>query len=142
MTLTEHADPVPAIAASLRTFFLLPSNVALFKGAVRVSEEDVPTDWNLRTDPPVATVYDDGGTVFWPYKRDPTIRVTVRARGKPIAKRVAARAEGHLRSNIPAGLAAIRREGGSAFVVTADSQTGADLVSFTFSAVVPTIQTA
>lgn len=136
----EHADPIPAIAASLREFFLLPTNVALFKGAVRVSEEDVPTDWTLRTDPPLATVHDDGGAVTWPIKRDPTIRITVRARGKPIAKRVAARADGHLRANLPGGLAAIRSSG-SAFVVTTDSLSGADMASFTLPAVVPTIET-
>lgn len=139
--MTEHADPVPAYAERLREFFLLPSNVALFNGAVRVSEEDVPTDWNLRTDPPLATVYDDGGPASWPYLRDPTIRITVRARGKPLAKRVAARADGHLRANLPSGVACIRRERGSAFVVTADSATGADLASFTHSVAVPTIQT-
>lgn len=137
----EHADPIPAIADALREFFLLPSNVALFGGAVRVSAEDVPTDWSLRTDPPLATVHDDGGAVTWPIKRDPTIRITVRARGKPIAKRVAARADGYLRANLPSGLAAIR-DGGSAFVVATDSDTGADLASFTLPAVVPTIQTA
>lgn len=136
----EHADPVPAIAAALREFFLKPTNVALFNGAVRVAEEDVPTDWTLRTDPPLATVHDDGGAVTWPIKRDPTIRITVRARGKPVAKRVAARADGYLRANLPAGMAAIRSSG-SAFVVTTDSITGADLVSFTLPAVVPTIET-
>lgn len=137
----ENADPIPAIAAALRVFFLLPSNVAIFSGAVRVAEEDIPTDWNLRTDPPCLVVYDDGGPVFWPYKRDPTIRLTARARGKPIAKRVCARAEGYLRENIPAGLAHIRRSGG-AFLVTTDSSTGADLASFTVPAVVPTIEIA
>lgn len=141
MSLTEHADPVPAFAASLRAFFLLPSNVAEFAGAVRVSEEDVPADWKLRSDPPLATVYDDGGAVTWPVLRDPIIRISVRARGKPLAKRIAARADGYLRANLPSGVACIRRERGSAFIVTTDSLSGADLVSFTLSAVVPTIQT-
>lgn len=135
-----HADPVPAIADALREFFLLPSNVALFGGAVRVSQEDVPTDWVLRTDPPLAVVYDDGGPVQYPIKREPTIRITVRARGKPVAKRVAAFADGHLRAALPVGLAAIRSSG-SAFLVTTDSVTGADLASFTLPAVVPTIET-
>jgi hypothetical protein len=134
---TVHADIVPAYAAVLRAYFLLPSSILDFGG----TEEDVPTDWNLRSDPPVATVYDDGGGVTWPAYRDPTIRVSVRARGKPLAKRIAARADGHLRANIPSGVALIRREHGSAFLVTADSVTGADLVSFTQSIVVPTIQT-
>lgn len=137
----ENADPVPAIANALRVFFLLPSNVAIFSGAVRVAEEDVPTDWVLRSDPPVLVVYDDGGPVFWPYKRDPTIRLTARARGKPVAKRVCARAEGYLREHLPSGLATIRRSG-SAYLVTTDSASGADLASFTLPAVVPTIETA
>jgi hypothetical protein len=135
-----NPDPIPAIATALRAYFLLPSTVAIFNGAVRVAEEDVPTDWNLRSDPPVLVVYDDGGPVFWPYKRDPTIRFTARARGKPVAKLVAAHAEGYLREHIPGGLAHIRR-GGSSFLVTTDSATGADLASFTLPAVVPTIET-
>lgn len=135
-----HADPVPAVITSLRAFFMLPSQIAEFGAACRVedAEDGIPDDWNLRTDPPLITVSDDGGPVQYPIKRDPTIRILVRARGSRLAKRVAAVADGYLRAHLPDGMATIRR-GGSAFVATRDSDTGADLASFTLPAVVPMI---
>ncbi|GJJ23734.1 hypothetical protein MTY414_74070 [Mycolicibacterium mageritense] len=133
-----HVDPVPATMARLREFFMLPSTIAEVGGACRVedAEDGVPEDWSLRTDPPLVTVSDDGGPVQYPIKRDPTIRILVRARGPRLAKRVAALADGHLRAHLPDGMATIRR-GGSAFVATRDSDTNADLASFTLPAVVP-----
>lgn len=133
-----HADPVPAVITSLRAFFLLPSTVAVLSGACRVedAEDGVPTDWSLRTDPPLVTVSDDGGPVQYPIKRDPTIRVLVRARGSRQARLVASLADGYLRSHLPSGMATIRR-GGSAFVKARDSVTLADMASFTLPAVVP-----
>lgn len=133
-----HADPVPATIVRLRAFFMLPSTIAELGGAARVedAEDGVPDDWSLRTDPPLVTVSDDGGPVQYPIKRDPTIRILVRARGSRIAKRAAALADGYLRSHLPDGMATIRR-GGSAFVATRDSDTGADMASFTLPAVVP-----
>ncbi|ORA24891.1 hypothetical protein [Mycobacterium aquaticum] len=135
-----HADPVPAVMASLREFFILPSTVAELGGQCRVedAEDGIPDDWSLRTDPPLVTVSDDGGPVQYPIKRDPTIRILVRARGSRLAKRVAALADGYLRSHLPDGMATIRR-GGAAFVSARDSDTGADLASFTLPAVVPMI---
>jgi hypothetical protein len=131
-----QTDPTPQIRALLAAFYLLPSNVALFGGAVRVSSEEVPTDWTPRTDPPLLTVHDDGGPATYPIKRDPTIRLTARARGGPLAKQVVAYADGYLRSHVSeAGLANIR-SGGSAFVVTRDSTTGADMASCTLPAAV------
>lgn len=131
-----HPDPIENIRLLLRAYFLLPSNVALFGGAVRCAYEEVPTDWSLRTDPPLLTVHDDGGPATYPIKRDPTIRLTCRARGGPLAKQVVAYADGHLRANVgAAGLANIR-SGGSAFVVTRDSTTGADMASCTLPAAV------
>ncbi len=133
-----HADPVPATIASLRTFYMLPSTITDLGGACRVedAEDGIPTDWSLRTDPPLVTVSDDGGPVQYPIKRDPTIRILVRARGSRQAKKVAALADGYLRSHLPDGMATIRR-GGAAFVATRDSDTGADLASFTLPTVVP-----
>ncbi|QEA10779.1 head-tail connector [Mycobacterium phage Weirdo19] len=135
-----HADPVPATINALRAFFLLPSTVADLGVACRVedAEDGIPQDWSLRTGPPLVTVSDDGGPVQYPIKRDPTMRILVRARGSRLAKRVAALADGYLRANLPDGMATIRR-GGSAFVVTRDSDSGADLASFTLPAVVPMI---
>lgn len=131
-----QTDPLPAIREVLRAYFLLPSSVVLFGGAVRVVYEEVPIDWSLRTDPPLLTVHDDGGPATYPIKRDPTIRLTARARGGPLAKQVVAYADGHLRANVgPAGLANIR-SGGSAFVVTRDTTTGADMASVTLPAAV------
>jgi hypothetical protein len=138
MTIRVHADPVPAMIAALRSFYKLPSTVAELGGACRVedAEDGVPDDWSLRTDPPLVTVSDDGGPVQYPIKRDPTIRILVRARGSRLAKRTAALGDGYLRSHLSEGLATIRR-GGSAFVATRDSDTGADLAAFTLPAVVP-----
>ena len=133
-----HADPIPAAIERLRAFYMLPSTVAEFGAACRVEdgEDGIPPDWSLRSDPPLVTVHDDGGPVQYPVKRDPTIRILVRARGSRLAKRVAALGDGYLRSHLPDGMATIRR-GGSAFVVTRDADTGADLASFTLPAVVP-----
>lgn len=125
---------------ALRPFFALPSNVALFGGEVIVAAEDVPAGWKLLTDPPLVTVHDDSGPDDWPVSRRATIRVTAWARGGPLAKRVAARAHGHLHDNFPAGVASVSRKG-AAFVVARDSDTGADLVSFTVTAVIPTTET-
>lgn len=131
-----QTDPIESIRTMLAAFFLLPSNVVIFGGAVRVAYEEVPTDWSLRTDPPLLTVHDDGGPATYPIKRDPTIRLTARARGGPLAKKVVAYADGHLRANVgAAGLANIR-SGGSAFVVTRDTTTGADMASATLPAAV------
>lgn len=131
-----QSDPIPQIRDVLAAHFLLPTNVALFGGAVRVASEEAPTDWSLRTDPPLLTVHDDGGPATYPIKRDPTIRLTARARGGPLAKQVVAHADGYLRSHVSeAGLANIR-SGGSAFVVTRDSTTGADMASCTLPAAV------
>jgi len=131
-----QTDPIPQLRELLAAFFLLPSNVALFGGAVRVASEEVPTNWSLRTDPPLLTVHDDGGPATYPIKRDPTIRLTARARGGPLAKQVVAYADGHVRANVgAAGLANIR-SGGSAFVVTRDTTTGADMASCTLPAAV------
>lgn len=136
-----HADPVAAVIDRLREFFILPTTVAEFGGTCRVedAEDGVPEDWSLRTDPPLVTVSDDGGPVQYPIKRDPTIRILVRARGSRRAKRVAALADGYLRSRLPDGMATIRN-GGSAFVSARDSDTGADLASFTLPTVVPMIE--
>ena len=133
-----HADPVPAAIDTLRAFFMLPSTVNDLGGAVRVEdgEDGIPDDWKLRTDPPLVTVHDDGGPSLYPIKRDPTIRVLVRARGSRTARRVAALADGRLRSNLPDGYATIRR-GGAGFVSARDAETGADMTSFTLPAVVP-----
>lgn len=131
-----QTDPIPQIRELLEEFFMLPSSVALFGGAVRVASEEVPVNWTLRTDPPLLTVHDDGGPATYPIKRDPTIRLTARARGGPLAKQVVAHADGYLRSHVgEAGLANIR-SGGSAFVVTRDSTTGADMASCTLPAAV------
>lgn len=136
-----QADPIPATLARLREWAMLPTTVATLGAAPRVedAEDGIPEDWTLRTDPPLVTVSDDGGPVIYPIKRDPTIRVLVRARGSRVAKLVAALADGYLREHLPDGIATIRR-GGAAFVVTRDADTGADLASFTLPAVVPTIE--
>ena len=136
----EHADPTPIVCAALREFFAQPDNIDLFGGQVWVSAENVPEGWQLLTDPPLVTVHDDGGPEQWPVKRDVTVRVTVRARGIPQAKRVAARAGGHLHDTLPAGFAALSRNG-AGFVIARDSDTGADMASFTVTAVVATIET-
>jgi len=138
----EHADPTPMVTAALRGFFALESNVELFGGVVWVAAEEPPTDplWRLVTDPPLVTVHDDGGPTRWPVMRRPTIRVTAWALGLPTAKRVAARADGFLHENLPEGLAGISRNG-AGFVTARDTDSGADLASFTTTAVVSTIST-
>lgn len=136
----EHPDPTPMVTGALRGFFAHPSNVGLFGGEVIVAAEDVPDDWQLLTSAPLITVHDDGGPEQWPVKRDVTVRVTARARGVPLAKRVASRANGFLHDNRPTGLAALS-DNGAGFVIARDSDTGADLASFTVTAVVATIQT-
>lgn len=137
-----QADPIAAVIARLREFFILPSTVAEFGGTCRVedAEDGIPQDWSLRTDPPLVTVSDDGGPVQYPIKRDPTIRILVRARGSRLAKRVAALADGYLRSHLPDGIAAIRQRGGAGFVTSRDSDTGADLAALTLPTVVPMIE--
>lgn len=141
----EHADPTPPVVDALRGFFALPVNTALFGGVVRVVAEDHPdpagdAPWSLLDDPPLLIVHDDGGPTQWPVLRRPTVRVTAYARGKPLAKRVAARADGHLHDNVPAGLAYLSRNG-SGYVMARDKDTGADMASFTVTATVATIET-
>lgn len=126
--------------ARLREFFALPANTALFGGEVVVAAEDVPASWQLLTSPPLVTVHDDGGPESWPVLRDATIRITVRAHGKPMAKQVAIRAGGWLHDNWPAGVTALKRAG-AGFVMASDSETGADMASFTVTAVMATVQT-
>lgn len=136
-----NADPTPMVCAALRGFFAQSANTALFGGEVWVAAEEPPTEpaWQLLSDPPLVTVHDDGGPTQWPVLRRPTIRVTAHARGLPTAKRVAARAEAFLRANLPAGIAAIARNG-AGFVTARDSDTGADLASFTVTATVATTE--
>ncbi len=138
----EHTDPTPLVCAALRAFFALPANTALFGGVVWVAAEEPSTDpaWQLLSDPPLITVHDDGGPTQWPVLRRSTIRVTAHARGLPTAKRVAARADALLHTTIPAGLAAVSRNG-AGFVTARDSDTGADLASFTVTATVATTET-
>lgn len=136
----EHADPTPMFTAALRAFFAQPANLELFGAEVIVAAEDVPLGWNLLTDPPLLVVHDDGGPTFGQVKRDVTVRVTAYARGVPLAKRVAARADGHIHEQRPAGLAALSRNG-SGFVIARDPETGADLASFTVTTAVATIET-
>lgn len=137
-----HADPTPLVCAALRTCFALDEAVELFGGVVWVAAEEPPTEpeWLLLSDPPLITVHDDGGPTRWPVLRRPTIRVTARAHGLPLAKRVAAYADGWLHTHVPVGLAAISRNG-AGFVTARDSDTGADLASFTVTAVVATVET-
>lgn len=135
-----HADPNDPICDALEACFADPARADLF-GAVRVSSEDVPEGWSLRTDPPLVTVYDDGGGEVWPVLRNATIRITVRARGVPLAKLVAAHAQGYLHDNITAGIAHVGRTGGTGFLIARDSDTGADMASFTVPATVRTIET-
>jgi hypothetical protein len=131
-----QTNPIPAIRAALITYFELPSARTLFSGTVRVTGEEIPENWSLNTDPPLLTVHDDGGPTIYPIKRDPTIRLTARARGKLTAVQVIAHADGYLRANVgAAGLAHIR-SGGSAFVVARDTVTGADMASATLPAAV------
>lgn len=141
----EHADPIPMVTAALRGFFAEPANTALFGGVVRVVAEDHPdpndeSPWSLLSDPPLLIVHDDGGPTQWPVLRRPTIRITAYGRGKPTAKRVTARADGHLHDNLPPGLAYLSRNG-SGFVLARDKDTGADMASFTTTAVVATVET-
>ncbi|ALM17617.1 hypothetical protein [Mycobacteroides abscessus] len=137
----EHADVRNAFADALEAFVALPPNVGLFGGVCRISVEEVPQDWSLRIGPPLITVHDDGGPEQWPIKRDPTIRITVRARGADLADRVARRVHGYLHDNRPPGVAHIFRTGGSVFVTARDTDTGADMASFTVTAAVRTIET-
>ncbi|OHU48108.1 hypothetical protein [Mycobacteroides chelonae] len=137
----EHADARSAFADALESFLALPPNVGLFGDVCRVTVEEVPLDWRVRTGPPLVTVYDDGGPEHWPIKRDPTIRITVRARGADLADRVARRVHGYLHENRPPGIAHIFRTGGSVFVTVRDTDTGADMASFTVAAAVLTIET-
>lgn len=138
----EHRDAVNPIADALEAFAALAPNVALFDGQLcRISVEHVPADWRLLDGRPLVTVYDDGGPETWPIKRDPTIRVTVRANGDDLARRIARRLHGYLHENRPTGIAHIFRERGSSFLTARDKDTGADMASFTVTAAVRTIET-
>ncbi|AMT72103.1 hypothetical protein [Mycobacteroides immunogenum] len=137
----EHADIRNNFADAVETFLALAPNVNLFGSVCRVAVEEVPQDWSLRTGPPLVTVHDDGGPEQWPIKRDATIRITVRARGSDLADRVARRVHGYLHDNRPPGVAHVFRNGGSVFVTARDTDTGADMASFTVPAAVRTIET-
>lgn len=126
-----HTDPTPLFVDELRT---------LFGTTAIVAREHVPDSWQLLTSPPLITVHDDSGPEQWPIRRDPIIRITVRAHGEPLAKQIAAQANGHLHDHWPAGVAAIRRNGGGAFVIASDTETGADMASFTLSTVMSTTE--
>jgi hypothetical protein len=138
-----HADPTPMVTEALREFFTATAAAVAAFGVVRVVAEQVPdpdgpSPWTPDTDAPLVTVHDDGGPEQWPIKRDPIIRVTVRARGLPLAKKVATWAQGHLHEHVPAGLAYVSRNG-AGLVTGRDSDTGADLASFTVTATLTTI---
>jgi hypothetical protein len=130
--LTTQGDPKPPIKDALAAFFATDG--------YRVAAE-VPKDWVLATSPPLVTVHDDGGPLNWPILSRNMIRVTVRAAGNPLARTIAMQASGYLHDNIPAGIADIHRTGGTAIIEAFDTDTGADLASFTVNATVRTVIT-
>lgn len=135
MTARVLGDPKQPVKVAL---------LALFAGDAapvpRVATE-VPKDWNLESGVPLVTVHDDGGPLQWPIMSRNIIRVTVRAAGNPLARTIAGRAAGELHDNVPAGLENIRLIG-TALTEAFDTDTGADLASFTVTATVRTTVTA
>lgn len=131
MTEYTPGDPKPPVKAAL---------LALFAGDAgprpRVAM-DVPTDWDLKSGIPLVTVHDDGGPLQYPILSHHTIRVTVRANGNPLARSIANRASGNLHNHLPAGLEKVRLNG-TALTEARDTDTGADLASFTVTATVRT----
>lgn len=123
-----QGDPKPPIKAALATFF----------GTIARVATEVPKDWVLATSPPLVTVHDDGGPLNWPILSRHMVRVTVRAAGQPLARSVAKRASGYLHDNTPAGIEDIHRTAGTAIIEAFDTDTGADLASFTVNATVRT----
>lgn len=104
---------------------------------LRVADE-VPADWTVDTDPPLVVVADDAGPIMWPIWSVPRMRVTVYAFGKPLAKAIRQRLMGVLLERpVPAGLAHIAHDG-IGYTDARDTETGADMASFTVEATVRT----
>lgn len=104
---------------------------------LRVADE-VPGDWTVDTDNPLVVVADDAGPIVWPIWSVPRMRVTVYAYGKPLAKAIRQRLMGVLLERpVPAGLAHIAHDG-IGYTDARDTETGADMASFTVEATVRT----
>lgn len=108
----------------------------LYGDTLRVADE-VPGNWVVDTDPPLAVVQDDSGPTTWPVFTVATIRVTLYARGKQTAKELRRRTMGVLLAAVPVGLAHISHEG-IGYTEARDTDTGADMASFTVAATVRT----
>lgn len=125
-----QGDPKPPVKAAL---------IGFFDGqGYRVATGGVPKDWTLSGGVPLVTVHDDGGPLDWPILSRHIVRITVRADGNPLARDIAKRAAGYLHDNTPAGIEKIHRTRGTAIIEGFDTDTGADLASFTVAATVRT----
>jgi hypothetical protein len=125
-------DAVPAIKAVLTAFW---------GAAARIADE-LPADWTPQNNPlPVIAVNDDGGPVTWPLWARTVIRITVHADGKQTAKQVRAKTLGALMGATIPGVylpAGSPNNGGIGYTEARDSNTGADMASFTVAATVCT----
>ena len=127
-------DAVPPVKARLVAG--AASIVAGLAPSLRVADE-VPKDWQVDVDPPLAVVSDDSGPTLWPVFTRATIRVTLFANGRQTAKELRRRALGVLLASVPDGLAHIDHEG-IGYTDARDGDTGADMASFTVTAAVRT----
>jgi hypothetical protein len=132
MTTRTQGDPKPPIKDALAAYFGADARVAT----------EVPKDWFLSTNGPLVTVHDDGGPLNWPILSRHIVRVSVRGLGNPLVRSIAKRAAGYLHDNTPAGIEDIDRTRGTAIIEAFDTDTGADLASFTVTATVRTTVTA
>lgn len=131
MTTRVQGEPVDAVRAALAT------HLAGEDPLPRIATHKWPKDWSLDDGRPLVLIADDGGPVDWPVKSDHTIRITVGWDDIPQVRRIARKCLGHILDSVPAGLAAVRKNG-TALTEAQHSQTGADLASGTVTAVIRT----
>jgi len=98
-----------------------------------VVRNKLPRDYNKSQT--AVVVFDDGGPAVWPVASRPTIRVTVWAAGETAARAVAAQALGKVMS---AQLDGIVFTNPSAILEDRDPNNGADMASFTVTALART----
>lgn len=88
----------------------------------------LPANWSLSS-PPAVVVFDDGGAPIWPVVTRPLLRITVWANGRDRGIAIAGAALSVLTSQRIPGVATLTQPSG--LLEARDSNTGAQLVSFT-----------
>lgn len=96
----------------------------------------LPDEFSPKTSPTQVVVFDDGGTASWPVATKPIVRVTVWGYGRTAPRAVAAQALGSLMS---AEINGVAFTDPSAILETRDPNNGANLASFTVTALARTL---